>query len=154
VKKSARNSKNKTVIFDLDGTLADIAHRMPLIEGTKKRWKEFFLASTHDTPMTPVIEVCAALHRCGYTIRILSGRSESVRAQTIAWLERHGVPYHSLTMRGSRDYRPDHVLKWAWLERLRTDGEDILCIFDDRTSVVAMWRERGLMCFQVAESSE
>ena len=26
----------------------------------------------------------------------------------------------------------------------------ILCVFDDRTKVVNMWRENGLSCFQVA----
>jgi FMN phosphatase YigB (HAD superfamily) len=143
----------KTVIFDLDGTLADIAHRMPLVDGGRKHWKELFLRCVHDKPIGPLIEFCNVLYRTGYVIRILSGRSHMVHSQTVEWLRRHGVQYHSLTMRPEHDYRPDHELKALWLDALVAEQDDILCVFDDRASVVEMWRRRGLTCLQVAEGN-
>lgn len=141
----------KTVIFDLDGTLADIGHRMPLVAGKRKQWNEFFLGCVDDKPIEPVIEMCNLLYRTGYRIRILSGRSAIVHTQTVEWLRQQGVHYHTLTMRPQDDRRPDHELKGIWLDALRAEEEDILCVFDDRASVVKMWRRRGLTCLQVAE---
>ncbi len=143
----------KTVIFDLDGTLADIDHRMPLVTGKRKQWNAFFLRCIDDKPIGPVIEICNLFYRTGYCVRILSGRSDLVHDQTVEWLRQHGVHYHTLTMRPQHDYRPDHELKALWLDALLAVEEEILGVFDDRASVVEMWRRRGLTCFQVAEGA-
>lgn len=141
----------KTIIFDLDGTLADIDHRLHFIRGQKKRWHEFFQASIHDSPIPPIIELCNVLYAAAYRIRIFTGRSEAVREGTIEWLHKHGVQYNSLTMRAEGNFTPDHELKAVWLEQILSEGEQILCAFDDRDQVVEMWRRRGLTCLQVAE---
>ena len=57
-------------------------------------------------------------------------------------------------MRPDGDYRPDAELKSELFDKLVDihgfDTEDTI-IFDDRQSVVDMWRARGLTCFQVAK---
>ncbi len=140
------------VIFDLDGTLALIDHRRPILDDksvpSEKRWRDFFAACVDDEPNHPVITTLRALHKLGYYIIIFSGRSDEVKQQTLEWLEKYGVLFHELTMRKAGDFTPDEELKKSWLADL--DKENILCVFDDRAKVVSMWREEGLTCFQVA----
>lgn len=139
------------VIFDLDGTLADVQHRRHYVEGGKKNFNSFYRACVNDKPNLPVICVAQALHTTGYSIWIFSGRSDLVKSETENWLSSHDVPYSKLLMRKDGDYTPDDVLKWSWME---PDWKDrILCIYDDRKKVVDMWRSKGIPCFQVAEGN-
>lgn len=134
-------------VFDLDGTLADCTHRLELIRGPRKDWRGFFAACPADRPITAAIEVLRALHGAGHRVEVWSGRSDEVRAETAAWLVRHGVPEQvPLIMRTAGDRRPDDVVK---REFLRGAGQPDV-IFDDRDRVVAMWRAEGVVCFQVA----
>ena len=45
-------------------------------------------------------------------------------------------------------YISDVELKQKWLNEI--GKENVLCVFDDRTKVVEMWRKNGLSCFQVS----
>lgn len=140
------------VIFDLDGTLADIEHRQHFVQGKKKRWREFFAGCVDDKPHLAVIKMLQALHPT-YRIYIVSGRSDEVRAPTEAWLAANHIPYDQLIMRSENDYTPDNVLKIRWVNEGRIEKKRILCVFDDRDKVVKMWRENGIPCFQVAEGN-
>jgi len=146
--------RNKTVIFDLDGTLALIEHRRYLVAGKNQNWDEFYLACANDEPNKPVIDLCNMLYEAGYTIRILSGRGNIAFAKTLGWLINNGVKYNSIWMRDREDYTPDEELKRKWLNEIRNSyGEEIILVFDDRDKVVEMWREEGLICLQVAKGS-
>ena len=46
-------------------------------------------------------------------------------------------------------YISDEILKEKWL--LEIGKKNIMCVFDDRTKIVNMWRRNGINCFQVAE---
>lgn len=144
----------KTVIFDLDGTLADLTHRLPYIKGEQKNWDAFHLACVNDAPILPIIMVhnaLFALHR----VLIVSGRNDTVQKQTERWLYDNGIMFHDLIMRPEGDYTPDDELKEVWLRtgKLGPIG-DILCVFDDRQRVVDMWRKNGLTCLQVNKWDE
>lgn len=54
-------------------------------------------------------------------------------------------------MRGKGDRRPDHLVKKELALELDLKPENVLCVFDDRTSVVEMWRKEGFRCLQVAD---
>jgi hypothetical protein len=54
-------------------------------------------------------------------------------------------------MRKYGDFRQDSIVKREIYERFIAPDYDILCVLDDRNSVVSMWREIGLTCLQVAE---
>lgn len=132
------------VVFDLDGTLADIRHRRPLLPD----WDAFFDACDKDEPIWPVIHVYHALRNSGmYLIQVWSGRSDVVRDKTEAWLEKHLGHVPMLKMRKAGDYRPDVELKETWLDE---HGTPLAMVFDDRDRLVEMWRRRGIQCFQVA----
>jgi phosphoglycolate phosphatase-like HAD superfamily hydrolase len=138
------------VIFDLDGTLALIDHRLHFLEGKKKNWRKFFAACVDDLPNEPVIEVLRGLRKQGYSIWITSGRSDEVRSETVAWLQKYAIPYDELLMRSQGDLTADHTLKQGWLKNGTLQKDRVLMVFDDRDKVVAMWRAQGLVCAQVA----
>ncbi len=137
-------------VFDLDGTLADAEHRRPLLQGDKPDWHSFNKASLFDPPRASVVQVLRALFDTGYEIWIVSARSDAVALETRGWLTKHAVPYHRLLMRSAADSRPDSELKRQWA--LAYDfPASVLAVFDDRRSVVRMWRNLGIPCFQVAD---
>lgn len=144
----------KTVIFDLDGTLALIDKRRALAAKAngKINWKTFFDPENIqlDEPNVPVIEMAKMLKAQGHSVVIFSGRDSISRTETIAWLKQFGVPFDVLKMRPEGSFTPDDVLKQNWLDQLFPVKSDVLCIFDDRDKVVKMWRSNGITCFQVA----
>jgi phosphoglycolate phosphatase-like HAD superfamily hydrolase len=139
------------IVFDLDGTLANLEHRLPLIKNKPKDWPGFFRACVMDKPIPHMCAVYRALFMAGHQIEIWSGRSDVVRKETEAWLERHGLQgYTALRMRQDGDYRADNIVKAEWLAELGKDNWPAI-VFDDRDRVVAMWRSHGIPCCQVAE---
>lgn len=211
--------QKQAIIFDLDGTLADVEHRRHFIrpepgrrytyigkeplsdmEGKeipaptevevfknyghkalivkhddlprteiviaakdldfKPDWDAFNAACVDDKPIESVIWLAQLIADGAARMRnfrsrnveiiILSGRGVEVLMETREWLRKHQVPYNQLCMRPRRDYTPDPILKERWLESLKRDGYEIAMVFDDRDSVVSMWRQKGLRCLQVA----
>jgi len=144
----------KTVIFDLDGTLALIDKRRALAAkpNGKINWKVFFDPKNIqlDQPNVPVIEMAKIIKAQGHSVVIFSGRDSISKTETINWLNQFGVPFDVLKMRPEGSFTPDDKLKMGWLNQLFPNRNDILCIFDDRDKVVKMWREQGLTCMQVA----
>ena len=55
-----------------------------------------------------------------------------------------------LYMRASGDYRADTIVKAELLDQIIAAGWSPIMAFEDRASVVTMWRERGIPCCQVA----
>jgi acid phosphatase class B len=146
------------VIFDLDGTLANIDARRKLSikDNGKMDWDKFFDPANIDLdlPNDPVIQMAQLLKDSGKTIIIFSGRSKATKDATRNWLDRNNVPFDVLKMRPTGHpwaFMPDDKLKQTWLDDLIPDRNRIMCIFDDRDKVVKMWRDNGLTCFQVAD---
>ena len=144
---------NKIVIFDLDGTLALIDRRRDLAtkDNGKFDWDVFFNPDniSLDLPNQPVIDMANLLHKQGFRIFILSGRSDVTHQATVNWLNDNGVWWDHLVMRPQNQlYLPDNDLKQGWLDTIGKDN--VAMVFDDRNQVVDMWRQNGLTCFQVA----
>ncbi len=139
-------------VFDLDGTLALVDHRRDLLEGERPDWHSFNKASLFDTPNEPVVQVLRALFETGFEIWIVSARSDSAERETRGWLAKYSVPYHRLLMRSAADHRADAILKHEWAVKYDFENS-VLAVFDDRSSVVAMWRSLGIPCFQVADGN-
>jgi hypothetical protein len=144
----------KTVIFDLDGTLALIDERRALATKPdgKINWVVFFAPENIqlDKPNWPVIESFKALQDAGFIVGVFSGRDDISRVETKEWLIDHGIQPDFLRMRKNGSFTPDDKLKKLWLDDLIKDGHDVMCVFDDRDKVVKMWRDNGITCFQVA----
>jgi phosphoserine phosphatase len=138
------------VIFDLDGTLALIDHRRHFVESEPKDWRAFYAACPDDSLNEPVAAAFHAHQNAGCAVWIVSGRSDEVLPETYRWLKRHGLYADRIFMRVAKNHEPDVKLKRAWLRSGAIPKEKVLAVYDDRDSVVAMWREEGLTCFQVA----
>ncbi len=77
-------------IFDLDGTLARIEHRLHFIQQKPKDWRGFLAACQDDAPNLPVIRTLQTLRKAGADVWIWSGRRDECQAQTVEWLQRNG----------------------------------------------------------------
>jgi len=169
--------EKKTIIFDLDGTLAIIEKRRikacsPTGSTPTKEemdWDIFFDGKNIklDEPNYPVISMAQMYYEKGFNIVIFSGRNDRSYKETQQWLEKYEVPYHTLVLRPDKfqddsypiaegnpatpemRHMPDEVLKKAMTEEF-VDINDVFMCVDDRQKVVDMWRSLGLTCFQVA----
>ena len=145
------STRSLFVVFDLDGTLALNEHRQHFVErgpGEKKDWRGFFAACDRDELNWPIARVLQVLDATGNRVEIWSGRSSEVIDKTRKWLAEHGMGHIPFRGRDAGDHTPDHELKKAWLD-ISSQKPDL--IFDDRASVVRMWREAGIACAQVAD---
>lgn len=137
------------IIFDIDGTLADCTHRVHWVTNRPKNWAEFDAGIPNDEPYEDIIYLNRLFFGLDHRIAIVTGRSDRQRQATEEWLERYSVRYHTLRMRKDGDYRQDSLVKSDILDELIAEGWDPKMVFDDRQSVVDMWRQRGIRCLQV-----
>lgn len=158
-----------TVFVDIDGTVADLEHRRKYVATKPKNWPAFERAIPLDTPIQHVIDAVNTLYDAGWTVVMMSGRSEVSKEATVKWLADNGVQYHDIFMRRKwefdengevkltrkgkplGDYRRDDIVKEELLAAAREKGYDPDVVFDDRDQVVVMWRRLGIPVVQVAE---
>jgi hypothetical protein len=138
------------IIFDIDGTLMNIEHRKKFVEQRPKDWNSFRELTKDDTPNLDVFAIAIALQKEGHNILVASGRNKSQRAITLMQLMGQNLVFRDLKMRSDKDFRPDTEVKSDMLDKFREEGWNPELVFDDRTSVVDMWRSRGLRAVQVA----
>jgi hypothetical protein len=135
---------NSTVIFDIDGTLADISGHTIVLDKNPANWPEF------DVSVYPPNKIVAQLARdmflLDYRVVLFTARFERYRQATEEWMEKHNIFFHELYMREDGDYRPDQKVKKEFLEIVGKDR--VRFIVEDRTEVVKMWRKLGVTCFQ------
>lgn len=142
------------VIVDLDGTLANRDHRLHYLDRTPKDFDGFMEACDQDTPVEQVLYLIRMLAETGHSIYVLTGRSTAYWSKTVDWLARHDVPYDFMQMRlPEEQFRPDADVKRDMVRDLYLTPENTLVVFDDRDSVVRMWREEGFHVHQVAEGN-
>lgn len=139
----------KVVIFDLDGTLADVEHRRVTLADGKTDWDVFNKNIAGDTPNHAVVDLYKTLWESGkYTLLIVSGRSDEHRKYTERWLTWNEIPFSTLIMRKKDDPRSDQVLKESIMNLIKEEFGEIAFAVDDRQQVVDMWRRNGITCFQ------
>jgi len=133
-------------IFDIDGTLARMTGR-----------SAFDYSRVHedvvDESVAWINDVIADAG--GARIFIVSGRDDECREETAKWLDDNGIIYHELLMRDTANDRErgnkiaDTRVKYRLFNEHLRGKYNVRIVFDDRNSVVAMWRALGLKCAQV-----
>ena len=128
-------------VFDVDGVLADVRHRLHHLESRPKNWDAFFRAAVDDPPLAEGIALCLeSANDC--EVVYVTGRPESCRGDTLAWFARHGLPEGRLSMRRHGDRRPARMAKPQLLRTLARD-RTVAVVVDDDEQVCDAYEEAG-----------
>lgn len=149
------------VIVDIDGTLADISHRLHFVNQEKKDWKSFFANIYNDGIRWDVVaEIDATYPPQDYSRVLVSGRPDNLRKETEAWLHinwpsgpAHFIAHETLLMRRANDNRDDTVVKKEIYDKYLKHN-NVVAAFDDRPRLVRMWRELGIDVHDVGNGVE
>lgn len=125
-------------IFDLDGTLFHMSNRKPY------EWKRCI----EDTIDEHVASILRMYYASGKIIILMSGRSDVCKPETIESLKNNNIQYHHLFMRASTDHRKDSITKNDLFNDNVEGKFNVQAAFDDRDSIVELWRRKGIKCFQ------
>jgi phosphoglycolate phosphatase-like HAD superfamily hydrolase len=129
-------------VFDIDGVLADVRHRLHHVASRPKDWDAFFGAAPEDPALPEGLAAVTTAAAAGNVVIYLTGRPERCRADTLAWLAAQGLPPGDLFMRDDSDRRPARLTKVATLRRLaRRFRIDVFV--DDDAAVVQATRTAG-----------
>jgi N-glycosylase/DNA lyase len=139
----------KKIIVDIDGTIANLDHRLHYIlneDGSQKKagekdWEMFGKFISHDNPRKEVIDMIDNLSNPLSNIIFVTGRSERYIDETYSWLEAVGYEDIQLYMREESDRRDDDVVKKEILNIIKEQGNTITHVFEDRPRVLKMYRE-------------
>ena len=141
----------QTIIFDVDGTIADVEHRRHFVNGNND-WDSFRKETVNDTPVQWVCDIAKRFIAQGDEVAFFSARNESEREitekQISDWI---GDGHKGVFLRPDDDFTPDDVFKSELADKFIDMGGKIDLIFDDRQKVVDMWRDKGFTVVQVAD---
>lgn len=145
------------ICFDLDGTLANIEHRLDYVRSKPKNWKAFDAGIPNDKVNDPVATIFwAMMTRDNVDIVLASGRNERSRQATEDWLSANMLTgYQKLYMRKADDFRSDDIVKDEIIDEIVADyGKLPDMWFDDRPRVVRAVRSRGIFVFDVYQGED
>ena len=141
------NTKPKAIIFDMDGTLANVSgirhYLRPTPPHRSKNFDAFHSESVDCPPNHHVLNHATVAHLLGHKIIIVTARKQKWRHHTAWWLALHGVPSDALFMRRDDDNRPDYLVKKDILDAILHTW-DVVHAVDDNPSVIALWHEHGI----------
>lgn len=144
-------------IFDLDGTMADCTHRLFHLDKKVPDWDSFNNLMVKDQPIDEIVSLWHYYGTANKMRIICTARDGLYKEQTELWLKKHGIIPDLLMMRETKPgvphdkQDPDYVVKERMLDSLLGMNIRPSIVYEDRTSVVEMWRRRGIRCLQVAE---
>ena len=138
------------VIFDMDGTLADVSsirHHLTEYDKTKrtviKHFNKFHAESVSVPPHDHVVNAAQMAHMMGHAVLVVTARKHMWRHHTAWWLAMHGVPSDMLIMRGDEDNRKDYEVKKDMLDTIRK-AYNVIHAWDDNPSIIKLWTEEGI----------
>ncbi len=140
--------KEKAIIVDIDGTLANVNHRVHYVKSTPKEWKKFHSEASNDKVNSWCESIITAMKNNGYKIILVTGRDAPYKDMTISWLSKNNISHDLLYMRPDKDFREDSIIKKEIYEAKIKEFFDVEFVLEDRLQVVKMWRSLGLTCLQ------
>ena len=146
-------AKKKIVICDIDGTIANIDHRVHHLKNKPVDWDAFYGDMDKDKPIETVLQLIGTLSNF-YDIVFATCRSERERNETLRWLKRY---YKELTfaedliLREADDPRSDTIVKLERVAAHNISPKEVFLVLEDRNKMVKAWRDAGYTCLQVAE---
>jgi hypothetical protein len=141
----------RTIVFDLDGVIADASHRQHFLAAERfsdKDWDGFFNACVDDPVIEPGHRLVGSISD-DFCVVILTARIHETREKTVAWLSANDVRHDWLILRGHRQGGPSTEWKREQLELLQEAGADIELALDDDPRNIVMLRDSGLAAMYV-----
>ena len=139
--------KQQAIICDIDGTLANIDHRIHFLSGAHKDWRSFSESCVTDA-LNIWCKTVLERFSDAYRIILVTGRYEEFRDVTELWLSQNHIEYDRLYMRADGDSTQHSEVKKKIYHYHIEPHYDVLFCIDDRQRVVEAWRELGLTCLQ------
>jgi hypothetical protein len=152
-------TERNLIIFDIDGVLLNSDHRLPFM--FKGDLHTYFRLAVKDTPIPQGIAVCKMfVENPNYRTIFVTGRNDSLvhRVTTLCHLQKYVSPRisdHQLIMREwpNDDDLHDTEKKPQMIENAGYKLNDIFMVFEDRNSIVEMWRSRGVIVYHTQEGA-
>lgn len=144
-------------IFDLDGTLSQSdPDTIKFCTTHPVDWDHYF-EHIAPTQVDYVIEPTARIFRALKTnpeniLLVVTARDERMKTKTLDWLKEKDLFPHDFFCRKLHDRREDHVIKEELLSTIVMKyGRKPLMAFEDRPSVLEMWKRNGIYTFDVSQ---
>jgi len=135
------------IICDIDGVLADVRHRLPLIHTQPAQWNSFFDLIPRDPLIEPMQRLLIALST-SLTIILVTGRPKKTEQATLDWLRDKRVPFDLLYMRNDGDSRHERIIKEEAVAAIRSRNITPIIAFEDSPAVVKAYQELGILSFE------
>lgn len=136
-------TRPQAVLFDLDGTLADVSGLRHYVEGRNKNFDAFHKASVLCPTIPWVVDEVWRHWDAARKVVIVTARQEQYWGVTEDWLSKHRIPFDVVMMRDAGDGRRDYDVKSDILGKLRVEY-DIRHAYDDNPSTYRLWLEHGI----------
>jgi FMN phosphatase YigB (HAD superfamily) len=137
------------IIFDVDGTLADVGPYLHHIRNVnndpdfKKDYEKFHQESIDALPNFEVVEMLNKAFFNQQHVIVVTSRNEYWRGLTSYWLAKNDIGHHALYMRKDGDFRPDYEVKKDILLKIKKHWNVIHAV-DDNPAVLKLWFEYGI----------
>lgn len=141
-----------TIVFDIDGVLADHRHRMHCIEKIPKRWEEYYDDMIYDPPFEGMIKMAMLFSATKNNVLLTTGRPCKYRTRTENWLMGHGGNrsfFDYLYMRAEGDFRPNPAVKEDFAQTINFHYGYIDMVFEDDPRSVEIWKKYSRQVCQV-----
>jgi uncharacterized HAD superfamily protein len=136
------HKRAKTVVFDLDGTIAD---NMKYEKHHKHRNEDFAKEALNVGVNEDILEKMHKAKDKGENIVILTARSAHYRDETKKWLSKNDIPYDALVMRPTDDLKAkDKNVKKELLEEDILPKFDVKKAYDDKKKNRKMFEKLGI----------
>jgi phosphoglycolate phosphatase-like HAD superfamily hydrolase len=133
-----------TVVFDLDGTIADTMKYEKHHKGKKGKNSNFAQEALHVGVNSDILDKMKDARDKGDNVVILTARSAHYREETKRWLSKNEIPYDALVMRPTDNKEKDAKVKRELLEEDILPKFDVKKAYDDRKKNRKMFDKLGI----------
>lgn len=140
----ALHKRGDTVVFDLDGTLADTMKYEKHHKGKNGKHPGFAREALTVDPIDNMVDEFKSAQKNGKNVVILTARSAHYRDETKKWLSKNGIHPDALVMRPTDNSTSDKKVKRELLEEDILPKYDVKKAYDDRKKNRKMFEKLGI----------
>lgn len=145
------HKQREAVVFDLDGTLAEIMTFEKHHKAKNGKNENFAREALEIDPRKKLVKKLRDLKEDGEAVVILTARSAHYRSETKQWLHKNNIPYDALIMRPTDDKDKDKKVKKELLEEDILPKFDVKKAYDDKKKNRKMFEKLGIDAKYVKE---